>query len=86
MLEWLQNWLSGHGVNMSLSLYLSYAVAVLAVLFLAAVANYVAKHYILSALNHIVTRSSSKWDDAILSKRTLRRLSNLPPALVVYMS
>ncbi len=47
--------------------------------------TYVAKRYILSALNHIIARSKSKWDDAILGKRTLRRLSNLAPALVIYV-
>jgi len=85
MLEWLQNWLSGHGVNESLSLYVSYALAVLAVLILAAAANFIAKRYILSALNHLIARSKSKWDDAMLGKRTLRRLANLAPALVIYV-
>jgi len=85
MLEWLQNWLSAYGVNASLSLYVSYTVAVVAVLLLATAANFVAKRYILSVVHHIISKSRTQWDDAILGKRTLRRLTNLAPALVMYV-
>ena len=85
MLEWMQNWLSAHGVNASLSLYTSYTVAVIGVLLLATAANFVAKRYILSAISHLIARSKSKWDDAILGSRTLKRLANLAPALVIYV-
>jgi miniconductance mechanosensitive channel len=85
MLEWMQNWLSAHGVNASLSLYTSYTVAVIGVLLLATAANFVAKRYILSAISHLIARSKSKWDDAILGNRTLKRLANLAPALVIYV-
>jgi len=85
MLEWMQNWLTAHGVNASLSLYTSYTVAVAAVLLLAIVANFIAKRYILSAISHLIARSRSKWDDAILGRRTLKRLANLAPALVIYV-
>ena len=85
MLEWMQNWLSAHGVNASLSLYMSYTVAVIGVLLLATAANFVAKRYILSAISHLIARSKSKWDDAILGSRTLKRLANLAPALVIYV-
>jgi hypothetical protein len=54
------------------------------VLFLAVVASFVAKRYILSALTHIISMSKSKWDDAILRQRTLNRLANLAPAMVIY--
>ncbi len=85
MLELLQNWLLGHGINDGLTFYLARAVAVMVVLVLAAIANFVAKRYILSALSHIISRSKSKWDDAVLRQRTLNRLANLAPALVIYV-
>lgn len=85
MLELLQNWLLGYGINESLAFYTARTVAVMAVLILAAMANFVAKRYILSALTHIISRSKSKWDDAILGQRTLKRLAHLAPALVVYV-
>ena len=85
MLELLQNWLLGQGINESLTFYLARAVAVMVVLLLAAAANFVAKRYILSALTHIISRSKSKWDDAVLRQRTLKRLAHLAPALVIFV-
>ena len=85
MLEWMQNWLTAHGINAGLSLYMSYTAAVIGVLLLAIAANFVAKRYILSAISHLIAKSKSKWDDAILGRRTLKRLANLAPALVIYV-
>lgn len=85
MLEWMQNWLSAQGVTESLSLYMSYTVAAIGVLLLATVANFIAKRYILAVISHLIARSKSKWDDAILGRRTLKRLANLAPALVIYV-
>jgi len=85
MLEILQNWLLGHGIGEGLTFYVARAVAVIVVLFLAVIANFIAKRYILSALTHIISRSKSKWDDAILRKRALNHLVHLAPALVIYV-
>ncbi|MGA9574257.1 MAG: mechanosensitive ion channel domain-containing protein [Lysobacterales bacterium] len=85
MLELLQNWLQGHGVNDALTFYIARAIAVVVVLALAATANFVAKRYILSALTHIISRTKSTWDDAVLRQRTLNRLANLAPALIIYV-
>jgi miniconductance mechanosensitive channel len=72
-------------VNGNMTLYAAHAVAVVAVLCLAFAANFIAKRYILAAARHLISRSRSKWDDAIFGKRTLRRLANLAPALVLYV-
>jgi miniconductance mechanosensitive channel len=85
MLELLQNWLLGLGINDSLVFYIARAVAFMVVLVLAALANFVAKRYILSALTHVITKSKSKWDDAVLGQHTLKRLARLAPALVIYV-
>ena len=85
MLELLQNWLLGHGIGEELTFYVARAVAVIVVLFLAVIVNFIVKRYILSALTHIVSRSKSKWDDAILRQRTLNHLVHLAPALVIYV-
>jgi len=85
MLELLQNWLLGHGVSDAQSVYLAHLLAAVAVLVLAALANFVAKRYVLSALTYIISKTESKWDDAVLRERTLNRLANLAPALVIYV-
>jgi miniconductance mechanosensitive channel len=85
MLEILQTWLQGHGLNEGLTFYLARGVIALAVLILSIAANFVAKRYILSSLSYIITRSKFKWDDTILQQGALNRLSHLVPAIVIYV-
>jgi len=85
MLEILQSWLLGHGINETLTYYFSRGTALTVVLMLSSAANFVAKRYILSALSHIISRSKSEWDDAVLRQRALNRLAHLAPALVIYV-
>lgn len=84
MLELLQNWLLGHGLGESLSYYFARGITIVAILGLSAIAGFVAKHYIVSALNFVISRSSTQWDDAILRQRVLYRLAHLVPAVVIY--
>jgi miniconductance mechanosensitive channel len=85
MLDLLQDWLLGLGVNDALIFYIVRAVAVLVVLVLGAAANFIANRYILSALVYVTSKSKSKWDDAILQPRTLKRLAHMAPAMVIYI-
>ena len=85
MLELLQNWLLGQGINESLAFYTARTIAVIIVFILAITANFIARRYILSALTHIITKTKSTWDDAVLRQRALDRLAHLAPALVIYI-
>lgn len=84
MLELLQNWLLGHGLAEGLSFYVARGIAVVAVLGLSVIAGFVAKRYIVSALAYVISRSSTRWDDAVLRQRVLTRLAYLVPAVVIY--
>jgi len=85
MLELLQNWLLDHGINDDLAFYVARGVAVLVVLGLSALANFVAKRYIVATLTYVISKSKSEWDDAVVRQRTLSRLAHFAPALVIYM-
>ena len=85
MLDLLQNWLNGQGMNEQLTFYVARGIGMAAVLALSALANFVAKHYIVTALGYVISRSKANWDDEILQKRTLNRLAHLAPALVVFV-
>ncbi len=85
MLELLNTWLLDQGINESLSFYAARGMAIMVVLLLSISANFIAKRYILTALTHIISKSKSKWDDAVLRQRTLNRLAHLAPALVIYV-
>jgi miniconductance mechanosensitive channel len=49
------------------------------------VANFVAKRYIVSALTYVITKSKTRWDDAVLRQRTLNRMAHLAPAVIIYV-
>jgi miniconductance mechanosensitive channel len=85
MLELLNTWLLDNGINESLAFYLARGVAIVAVLLLSFVANFVAKRYIVSALTYVISKSKSKWDDAVLRQRTLNRIAHLAPAVIIYV-
>ena len=85
MLELLQTWLQGHGIGDGLTFYVARGVAVLIVLLVSVIANFVAKRYILSSITYIISRSKTKWDDAILHQRVPNRLAQLAPAMVIFV-
>ena len=85
MLELLQSWLLDHGINEGLAFYIARVFAVVAVLMLAVIANFVAKRYIVSALTYAISKSKAKWDDAVVRQRALSRLAHLAPAVVIYV-
>jgi miniconductance mechanosensitive channel len=85
MLELLQNWLLDNGMGEDLAFYVARAVAIVAVILLSMAANFVAKRYIVSAVTYLISRSSTKWDDAVVRQRTLNRIAHLAPALVIYI-
>jgi len=71
MLELLQNWLLDHGINQGLAFYVARGLAVATMLGLSLLANFVAKRYIVATLTHVISKSKSKWDDAVVRQRTL---------------
>ncbi len=85
MLELLQNWLLSQGLSESLTFYVVRSTAVITVLVLSAIANFVAKRYIVTTLTYVISRSKTKWDDAILRQKTLNRLAHLAPALIIFL-
>ena len=85
MLELLNTWLLDNGINESLAFYFARGVAIVGVLLLSFVANFVAKRYIVSALTYVISKSKSRWDDAVLRQRTLNRMAHLAPAVIIYV-
>lgn len=85
MLELLQAWLQGHGMSENLTFYFARGIAAMIVLLLSVTVNFIAKRYILKSLTYVITRSKTKWDDAILHQGAPNRLAHLAPALVIYV-
>ncbi len=85
MLDLLQNWLLGHGIGENLAFYFSRVGVFVGVLILSIIINRIAKHFVLTALAFVVSRTKTKWDDAVLGQKVLNRLARLAPAMVIYV-
>ena len=85
MLEFLQAWLQGHGASEYLAFFFARGITALTVLLLSVIVNFVAKRYILTSLTYVITRTKTKWDDAILRQGAPGRLAHLAPALVIFV-
>ncbi|MBI9016120.1 MAG: mechanosensitive ion channel family protein [Phycisphaerae bacterium] len=66
------------------AVFLAHAIAVILLLLLALLANYIAKRFILKIIKKVVSKTSNKWDDLLLKRKVLDKLSHLAPALVIY--
>jgi miniconductance mechanosensitive channel len=85
MLELLQNTLLNQGLGEDLAFYLTRAIAVVIVLALSVAVNFIAKRYVLSSVTYLISKSKTRWDDALLHQRALTHLTHLAPALVIYV-
>jgi len=52
---------------------------------LAFVADWVAKRIILSGVSRLITRSSTRWDDALIEHKVLDRLAHLAPLYLLHL-
>ena len=85
MLELIQSWLLNHGISQEMTFYVASGIAFSVVLILSAIANFVAKRYIVTGITYAINRSKTQWDDALLKQRVLNRMAHFAPALVIYM-
>lgn len=86
MIGRLDHWLVEQGVAESISGYLSWLLLAVAILLLAVVANLIARRVLLGAVAYLVSRTKTKWDDALLHHKVFVRASHIAPALVIYFA
>ena len=58
---------------------------VTAVLVLSWAANLIARAVLLRVVWHVISRTSTDWDDAFVKRDVFRRFANLAPAVVIYL-
>jgi len=86
MFELLHNALLNLDIEGRAALCAARTIAVLIVIILSIFADIAAKKILLNALGKIISRTESKWDDALLKRKVFNRLSHLVPALVIYLT
>ena len=81
----LLNWLLQQGLDAEAAALVTTLIQVVLVIALAAVANFVAKRVVVRGLERLAGRGATVWDEIVVKRRLLHRLSHLAPALVIYL-
>ena len=82
-LENYELWLEGLGLSSELAQFGKVATALVAIVVLSFLANFVAKKIIVVGLAAIAKRTKSVWDDFLVHRKVFHKLSHLAPALVI---
>ncbi len=86
MLEILQGWLEGQGLNVYAADILSRSLILVLIIVLSVIAGLLAKRFIVKGITKVISLTATQWDDMILRKKVLNRLAYLAPAVVIYNS
>ena len=79
-----QQWMESLGIGTEIAQVIKVIILVAAVLFLALLVDFITKRVLLVTIKKVIRKSKARWDDMLLRRRVIHRISHLAPALVVY--
>ncbi|HPJ46708.1 MAG TPA: mechanosensitive ion channel [Tenuifilaceae bacterium] len=82
-LENFEQWLQSVGLTPELAQFSKVAISIVAIIVIAILANYITKKIIVAGLTKLSRKTKSVWDDYLVERKVLRKLSHLAPALVI---
>jgi miniconductance mechanosensitive channel len=85
VLEFATEWFAGLGISEPIADVLARVLVFVVIVALSLLADLVAKRLIVRTAERLIARSKTTWDDAILRRDALTRLSRLAPAIVFYL-
>jgi len=85
MLEYLNNFLQGEGLDGGWAFYLARMGSFVAVLLLSLLVNWLTRRFLVSLLKSVIDKSKGTWDDYVVRRGIIDRLAQLAPALVIYL-
>lgn len=87
--NWINSWftdlLSGWGLSDAGLLIVKVSILASLVLLLSYLVNRITKFYIVRAIEKIIRKTKSKYDDYFVDRKVFQRLSHLAPALVLFL-
>ena len=85
-MEWLTDWLIGLGVEQTSAIYLK-LVILLAILYVFSyVTNLIVKKILIRSIQSAIKKTRSVWDDALVENGVFISLSQIAPAIVIYLA
>ncbi len=85
MLEIIEQWLSQFGLDASWLNLAARAISIGAILVLSLFAGFIARHIVLRTLSRMIRHTRWRWDDTLLQRHVLKRISHFAPAVVIYL-
>ena len=85
MLEIIEQWLTHFGLDASWLNLATRAISIGIILVLSLFADFVARHIVLRTLSRMIRHTRWRWDDTLLQRHVLKRISHFAPAVVIYL-
>lgn len=82
----LEQWLTSQGVPHGTTKIIEICLAIVVLLLLIFISTWIARRYIIPAIEKVLRKSSNKWDDAFIERNFFKRLSLLLPIVITYLS
>ncbi|MGM0497961.1 MAG: mechanosensitive ion channel family protein [Bacteroidota bacterium] len=79
-----QQWIESLGIGTETAQIIKVIILVAAVLLFALLVDFITKRVLLVTIKKVIRKSKSRWDDMLLRRRVIHRISHIAPALVVY--
>lgn len=86
MLENLEKWLLGHGINETFAQLFKVGISLAVIALLAFIADFLTKRIFLTTMTRMAKRTKTEWDDILVQQKFFHKLSHLAPAIVVYLT
>ncbi len=83
MIPSLSHWFTQQDINAALATLLARGIAIVVVVFLSFLANFLAKRMLLSGVSYLISRTKTEWDDALLKHQFFDHLAHFTPAIVI---
>jgi len=84
MKEFINSLLLDMGISDKVALYLSNIMIIIGIILLSVLANLVAKKIVVKIINHSMRLNKNKWNEFILNRKVIQKLSHLLPAIIIY--
>ena len=85
MLELIAQWLTHIGLDENWSNLAARGVFTGVIVLLSLLADFIARGLVVRSLSSAIRHSRWRWDDALLRRKVLRRISHFAPAIVIYL-
>ena len=83
-MEFINNLLAELGVQAPAAVYLSHAILIVGIGAISMLANFITKKIVVRILTHYITNNRYRWDNYLLERKVIHKLSHVVPAVILY--